>query len=66
MLTIDCNLLVVIDGEQVLDIGCGQGRHSSEACEQISCRVWALDIEEETIKKAKCFLELMDEKGQTQ
>ncbi|GAG52304.1 unnamed protein product, partial [marine sediment metagenome] len=41
MLTIDYELLGIGDGERLLDVGCGEGRHSWEACKQGDCVVCA-------------------------
>jgi len=65
MLTVDYSLLDIEDGDRVLDIGCGEGRHSWEACKRSDCAVYALDIEEENLKKAKPVFELMDEKEES-
>ena len=63
MLTIDYNILGIEDGETVLDVGCGEGRHSCKACEQTGCTVWALDIDQAKLAKTNYLLHLMDEQG---
>ena len=65
MLTVDYELLGIKDGERVLDIGCGQGRHSWQACKECDCLVCALDIEEADLKKADNMLCLMDQQGES-
>lgn len=65
MLTIDYELLGIKDGEQVLDIGCGEGRHSWQACKECNCLVYALDIEQANLKKAHNMLYLMDQQGES-
>ncbi len=60
MLTIDYDVLGIRDGERVLDVGCGQGRHSATACQQNTCTVCALDIDQENLAKTKYLLHLMD------
>ena len=64
MLTVDYDLMEIKDGERVLDVGCGEGRHSWEACKRNDCLVYALDIEEENLKKAHYALYLMEQKGE--
>ncbi len=64
MLTIDYDLIGIKDGERILDVGCGEGRHSWEACKQ-SCLVYALDIDEVNLKKAHYALYLLDKQGET-
>ncbi len=63
MLTIDYNLLGVQDGERILDVGCGHGRHSWEAYKRNGCLICALDIEEESLIKTRYVLRLMDEQA---
>ena len=64
MLTIDYDLLEIKDGERVLDVGCGEGRHSWEACKRNNCLVYALDLEQDNLKKAHYALYLMEQKGE--
>lgn len=65
MLTVDCNLLGIKDGERVLDVGCGEGRHSWEVCRRNDCLVCALDMGEESMVKAGHVLRLMDAHGES-
>jgi 2-polyprenyl-3-methyl-5-hydroxy-6-metoxy-1,4-benzoquinol methylase len=65
MLTIDYDLVGIKDGERILDVGCGEGRHSWEACKRNNCQVCALDIEVANLKKAHSTLYLLDEQGET-
>src|SRR4030065_418557 len=65
MLTIDYDLIGIKDGEQVLDVGCGEGRHSWEACKRNDCLVCALDLDETNLKKAHYALYLMEQQGET-
>jgi 2-polyprenyl-3-methyl-5-hydroxy-6-metoxy-1,4-benzoquinol methylase len=65
MLTIDYDLMGIKDGERVLDVGCGEGRHSWEACKLNDCLVCALDIEEVNLKKALYTLHLLEQQGET-
>jgi len=64
MLTIDYDLIGIKDGERVLDVGCGEGRHSWEACKRNDCLVCALDIDETNLKKAHYALYLMEQQGE--
>jgi len=65
MLTVDYNLLKIKESEHVLDIGCGEGRHSWQACKESNCLIYALDIEEANLKKAGAMLHLMDQQGES-
>ena len=60
MLTVDFNVLGVKAGDYLLDIGCGEGRHSFEACKWDGCRVWAVDICRDSLRKTKYMLDCMD------
>lgn len=64
MLTIDYDLVGIKSGERVLDVGCGEGRHSWEACKQNDCLVYALDIGEANLKKAQDSFRLLDNAGE--
>ncbi len=63
MLTINYNILGIHDGDVVLDVGCGEGRHSIEACQSAQCTVCALDIEQKNAVRTKYFLSLLDDDG---
>lgn len=65
MLTIDCGLLGIRDGERVLDIGCGGGRHSLEACKEASCVVYALDIDSGGLSDVRQMFQALDKQGES-
>ena len=65
MLTIDYDLIGIKDGERVLDVGCGEGRHSWETCKRNDCLICALDLDETNLKKAHYALYLMEQQGET-
>lgn len=65
MLTIDYSLLGIKGGERVLDVGCGEGRHSWEACKTANCLVYALDIEVGGLNKARYMFQEMDKRGES-
>lgn len=65
MLTVDYSLLRIKDGERVLDIGCGTGRHSWEACRTARCAAYALDIDPEELARARGVLRAMDRQGES-
>jgi ubiquinone/menaquinone biosynthesis C-methylase UbiE len=60
VLTIDFDLLGIKSGDRVLDIGCGEGRHSWEACKRTDCSVCAVDIEPASLEKAKYVFVALD------
>jgi len=65
MLTIDYDLIEIKNGERILDVGCGEGRHTWQACKEGACLACALDIEQTNLVKARNMLHLMDEERQT-
>ncbi|MDZ7375052.1 MAG: class I SAM-dependent methyltransferase [candidate division KSB1 bacterium] len=65
MLTIDYDLIGIRDGERILDAGCGEGRHSWEACKRNKCLVCALDVDETSLKKANYAFYLLDKQGES-
>ena len=59
MLTVDFNLFPIESGDRVLDVGCGEGRHSWEACKEYPCSVCALDVCEESLRRVQYVLHYM-------
>ncbi len=64
MLTIDFEFMQTRDGEVVLDIGCGEGRHSWELCKRSKCCVYGVDIDETSLKKAHYAFYLLEKQGE--
>lgn len=60
MLTVDFDLIQTGDGEAILDIGCGEGRHSWELCKRHKCHVYGVDIDEASLKKAHYAFYLLE------
>jgi ubiquinone/menaquinone biosynthesis C-methylase UbiE len=60
MLTINYSILNIHDGDIVLDVGCGEGRHSIKAYQSARCTVYALDLEQKNAIKTKFFLNLLE------
>ncbi len=65
MLTVDYDLLRLNEGERILDVGCGEGRHSSQACKETECTVCALDIDPGNVAKTNYLLYLMEQAGES-
>lgn len=65
MLTIDYDILGLKPGERILDVGCGDGRHSSQACRQPGCAVYALDYDSENVRRTSYLLSLMKDSGES-
>jgi SAM-dependent methyltransferase len=64
MLTVDYNLMKVGAGQRVLDVGCGNGRHTWAAYHLYDCRVLALDMLQADLQKTRYMLYTLDnEKG---
>lgn len=65
MLTIDYSLLALRSGEKVLDIGCGEGRHSWEACKQGECIICALDLNRDSLRKGYGVFRRLEDQGES-
>ena len=64
MLTIDYALLGVGEGQHILDVGCGGGRHSWGVYSQFDCQVCALDLGENDLKKTRYVLGVVEDERQ--
>ncbi|MFW5861734.1 MAG: class I SAM-dependent methyltransferase [Spirochaetota bacterium] len=63
MLTVDFDTLNLQEGHYILDAGCGGGRHSFE-CISRGAHVWSMDMDMESVRRARYTLAYMKEKGQ--
>lgn len=63
MLTIDFKRLNIKPGDNVLDIGCGNGRHSCEAYRHQGVNVIGVDLNYDDVYKTQFLLNTMDEDG---
>ena len=61
MLTVDYELLGIQESDQVLDVGCGTGRHSWGTYNRVNCSICALDLAEENLVRTRHTLGLIDE-----
>ncbi len=61
MYTIDLRLLGLQNGDQFLDVGCGNGRHSWGMYKVADCSVFALDIGQEDLQRARYTFTMLDE-----
>jgi len=60
MLTIDYNLLEMRKGQRILDVGCGNGRHTWAAYSMFDCCVLALDVLQTDLQKTRYMLQTLD------
>ncbi len=63
MLTISLRTFSPREGEWILDAGCGEGRHSF-ALHRMKCKVFALDRDLTSLRKAQYVLREMDKQGE--
>ncbi len=64
MLTISLDTLRPRDGDWILDAGCGEGRHTFALC-RTACRVFALDRDLTSLRKAQYVLREMNKRGES-
>jgi SAM-dependent methyltransferase len=64
MLTVDYNLMEVGAGQRVLDVGCGNGRHTWGAYCFYDCGVMALDVTQVDLQKTRYMLNTLDSEKQ--
>jgi len=60
VLTVNYDIFRLEDGDRFLDAGCGEGRHSWEACRRNHCKVCALDLDNLNVRKTKYVLDYLD------
>jgi len=60
VLTVNFDLFPIESGDRFLDVGCGEGRHSFEACRINHCTVYALDRDDLSLRKTRYVLHYMD------
>lgn len=60
MLTVNFRLFTIDKGDMVLDVGCGEGRHSFEVCRLNNCTLCALDLDDLSLRKTHYVLHYMD------
>jgi ubiquinone/menaquinone biosynthesis C-methylase UbiE len=60
VLTVNFGLFQINNGDRFLDVGCGEGRHSFEACRLNHCMVCALDMDDLSLRKTHYVLHYMD------
>jgi len=65
MLTIDLDLLEIKGKEDILDAGCGHGRHIWQVCKVNAGRSVAFDLDAASLKHAWCMLHEMDKAKET-
>jgi SAM-dependent methyltransferase len=66
MLTINYSILNIKDGDTVLDVGCGEGRHAIKAYQSAKCTVYALDLDQKNAIRTKFFFKLLEDESQNQ
>jgi SAM-dependent methyltransferase len=66
VITIDFNKLPIKPGSRILDIGCGHGRHTSEAVRFKNVFAMGIDIELDCVVETKNKLKLHEKLGEVQ
>ncbi len=65
MLTIDFKTFEIREGDSVLDVGCGEGRHTFASCRH-PCSIYAMDLDMTSLLKTKYILGEMEQKGEVE
>ncbi len=60
MLTVNFGLFSINNGDRVLDVGCGEGRHTFEVCRLNHCTLCAMDLDAASLRKTRYVLLHMD------
>jgi ubiquinone/menaquinone biosynthesis C-methylase UbiE len=63
MLTVNFRTLPLVEGDRVLDAGCGEGRHTF-ACFRHDCDVLGMDLSQQSLLKAKYVLGQMKKRNE--
>ncbi|HLB29249.1 MAG TPA: class I SAM-dependent methyltransferase [Dehalococcoidia bacterium] len=61
--TVNFHLFRPRPGQLILDLGCGDGRHTVQACRRAPCRVVAVDVDREDLRRVRYMMGVERWKG---